>query len=475
MIKTFKYRNLTLGLFALGTVGLIVGGATTAFYNDVERSTGNTFTTGGVNLRVDSTSHYNNMICTDMGSSADPRYQWQSESGFTPTPDHYPVVGTACDGTWSETDLEDGVHKFFNFNDLKPGDFGEDTISLHVYDNPAWGRFLLENIIDSDNTCTSPEQSAESGNCVENTGDGEIDNYLTFALWLDQGSIPGFQCGDLSASSNGAKCDTDPTEGDNIRQDTEPVVNNKVLVSQLNAGSLELAPALSSVYQAFSCDVSDGNTDYGVCHGLAEDGRMVPSVTYYFGVAWNLPLSTGNDAQTDTFGADMIFQVEQHRNNPTPFTGNNSLVNSNGTGSTTVSGGTTNSGTGSTTSTTGSGTGSTSPTATLSVSTTTLSGTTTQKINFVATVNADPGFDTSNIVVAVSDGGAGGSFYNGTVSGQCNSNTVDADNEFAISSNKGICYQNTTAGNYTITATLLDSPGGLAVGSPVDISVNVTN
>ena len=106
-----QYRGLILSVVALGVIGALVGGATVAFYGDVERSTGNTFTAGGVELLVDSVSHYNNMICTDMGENSSPRYQWQAEEGFTPEEDHYPAAGTECDGTWEETDLEEGVHR----------------------------------------------------------------------------------------------------------------------------------------------------------------------------------------------------------------------------------------------------------------------------------------------------------------------------------------------------------------------------
>jgi len=63
-----------------------------------------------------------------------------------------------------------------------------------------------------------------------------------------------------------------------------------------------------------------GHNDYGLCHGLARDGRMVGSTTYYFGLAWNLDLDgTGNEVQTDEYTADLTFRVEQHRNNPNPF------------------------------------------------------------------------------------------------------------------------------------------------------------
>lgn len=317
MSSTFKYRRLALSLAALGVVSALAGGATVAFYGDVERSTGNTFTAGGVELKVDSVSHYNNMICTDMGVQAEPRYQWKAEVGFTPDPDHFPAVNSACNGTWSETNLVAGVHKFFNFLDLKPGDNGEDTISLHVYDNPAWGRFEIANVVDQDNDCTEPEQTMEDGGCTDPDGDGEIDSYLTFSGWVDQGAIPGFQCG--AGGPNNARCVADPTEGDNIYQVSEgQMFWQEELVSEID--TFDLAPVFAAAYDAMGCTEVDGDTAYGVCHGFAEDGRMVPSVTYYFGLAWDLPLQgTGNDAQTDTYGADMIFRVEQHRNNPNPF------------------------------------------------------------------------------------------------------------------------------------------------------------
>ena len=36
---------------------------TNAFFNDVETASGNTFTTGGIDLKVDSQSHYNGLTC----------------------------------------------------------------------------------------------------------------------------------------------------------------------------------------------------------------------------------------------------------------------------------------------------------------------------------------------------------------------------------------------------------------------------
>ena len=312
-------KKILLSLATIAIVGIAATGLTVSFYGDTETSTGNTFTAGSIELKIDSRSHYNNMVCTDMGE-ADPRYQWQPEVGFNPGPEDYPQPGDACDGTWAETDLQDGAQKFFNFSDLKPGDKGEDTISLHVYDNDAWGQFEFTPTRDADNTCTEPETVAEDSNhndtICDPENDGEIDENLYWTAWLDWGSLPGFQCGEQGP--NNAECDADRTEGDNIHQEGEPYIWNNTLIGE--TGPFNLRDLLSSVWsQDCSSAAANGHDDYGECHGIAEDGRLVGSTTYYFGLAWDFPLSTGNEISTDEYTADMIFRVEQMRNNPTPF------------------------------------------------------------------------------------------------------------------------------------------------------------
>ena len=309
-------KKILLSIAGLALVGAVVVGATGAFYGDTETSTGNTFTAGAVDLKVDSVSHYNGMVCTDVGGGI---YQWLPEDPQDPA--DYPVTGSPCDGTWSETDLQDGVHKFFNFEDVKPGDWGEDTISLHVYGNDAWGQFEISPTADTDNGCTEPEQVAENNNCSED-GDGEIDDNLRFTVWLDQGSTPGFQCGNPRLDDTGAECSQDPNEGDNIPQPSEPVIWDDTLIGDL--GPFDLSEVFSRAYQKYCLDNGNvnGQNGYEYCQGLARDGRMVASTTYYFGVAWNVDLdSAGNEIQTDSYTADLTFRVEQRRNNPNPFGG----------------------------------------------------------------------------------------------------------------------------------------------------------
>lgn len=296
-------KKVIFSLSVIVAVAAVVVGATTAFFSDTETSTGNTFTAGSIDLKVDSECHYYNIISLD-DETGRPVYR---DVGCGLVDDN--GVGI---GRWSETDLRDGIHKFFSFADIKPGDKGEDTISLHVYDNDAWGKIVMALTNDLDNSCTEPEDESTDPTCGgTNPGEGELLEAMLprFSMWLDQGSVPGFQCRGVQP------CEADPTEGDNIwQEESEPSINVQ--------GETMLSSVLAKAYDD-DCDDNgfsvDGHNNYRECHGLADDGRMVGSTTYYLGLAWELPLSTGNEVQTDSLGGSVTFKVEQHRNNPNPF------------------------------------------------------------------------------------------------------------------------------------------------------------
>lgn len=273
------------GLVALA-VAVAVGGATYSFFSDTETSTGNTFTAGAIDLTVDSQQHYNNAVCV--------AGLWQLEPSATATVPQYPVIGSACDGTWAATNL--GAQKFFNFTDVKPGDSGEDTISLHVDSNDAFACVDIDITKNDDVSTVDPETDA--GDVAENAlnnFDGELAQNLNFFAWADTGLTPGLQ---------GSNVDT--AEGDNIWQANElPLFSNGV-------GS--------------ASDVLGGRT-----YRLADagTGALAGGSTSYIGLAWcagNMTAAAGvitcdgstmgNVAQTDSLVANVAFRVEQARNNP---------------------------------------------------------------------------------------------------------------------------------------------------------------
>lgn len=276
-------RKILISAAMIAFVGAVVAGATGAFFSDTETSTGNTFAAGAIDLTVDSTQHYNGMVCTANAVGAQLPYTWQPGDGAQQP--YYPPQGSECNGTWAATDLDNGVYTFFNFNDVKPGDEGENTISLHINSNPAWACVDVDITKNDDMTCTEPELDVEDTNCVPDNGnnmDGELAQNIKFAAWLD--------------------------DGDNVWEVGEPLLfSNKT------------GPA---------SDVLGGKT-----YTLADSTTGTPlagGTTSYIALAWcagNQVINTdlnriicdgsgmGNEAQTDSMEASVAFRVEQSRNN----------------------------------------------------------------------------------------------------------------------------------------------------------------
>lgn len=284
-------KKILLSLSMIAVVALIAVGATGAFFSDTETSTGNTFAAGAIDLTVDSEQHYNNAVCVATGNNgtSSAAYSWQLDPNGGGLQDpQYPEIGSACDGTWAAADL--GTQKFFNFSDIKPGDSGENTVSLHVANNDAWLRLIIKDVTDLDNSCNEPEGSDEMLNLDGSVSTipscsttGELRENLLFSVWLDQGYESGFQ-----------GKEKDEGEGDNIWQGEsyEPMI--------ITEGPIDT--------DGETWDLKD-----------LDDAYLASGDTAYFGIAWNLPDVVGNIVQTDSLGATMEFQVEQRRNNPTPF------------------------------------------------------------------------------------------------------------------------------------------------------------
>ena len=284
-------KGIITSLGMIVFAGAVVAGGTGAFFSDTETSTGNLFTAGAIDLKVDSEQHYNGNVCKDVDETNGVNYQWV---GTSP----YPKAGTSCNGTWTQTDL--GLtHKFFDFGDVKPGDEGENTISLHIDNNDAWMCANVNITKNDDMSCVDPENQAEgAGVCgtddINPLMDGELAQNLWFVAWNDNG-----------VDANGTPI-SGAVAGDNIHQSGEPLL-------------FEEGPA-SNVLNGGTLTIADGGTN-----------TPIPGdTTQYIGLAWcagemdadtdsGTPTCDGstmlNDAQTDSMTADITFRVEQSRNN----------------------------------------------------------------------------------------------------------------------------------------------------------------
>lgn len=275
-------------------------GGTGAFFNDEETSTGNVFAAGELDLQVDSVAHINGLICFDGRWLPESTVEWnevneelETTGADIPTaieeyneefPANVPQAGDNCVGTWTLTDLGP-ENTFFAFQDLKPGDTGENTISLHVFDNDAYMCAAIHDVANTENDCNEPELGAEvdaygAGNetCGDpGEGEGELAEELTFFVWED--------------------------DGDNVYEPNGDDADGVVLVDGADGEGIE------GVYPLYTPGT----------------GVFAGGDTQYLGVAWcygtfnpdgscnGAPVT--NISQGDKLEANMTFYVEQARNN----------------------------------------------------------------------------------------------------------------------------------------------------------------
>lgn len=250
----------SLGLL-VGAAAVIGAGVTGAFFSDTETSVANSFTAGAVDLLVDNTSYYNG------------------------------VFNQAT--SWELTNLLD--HKFFNFLDLKPGDWGEDTISLHINTNDSYLCAEVTLTSNDDNEPTEPEALVDNDT---GPGLGELAGLVNFIWWAD--------------------------DGDNVLEDDETPINGPAPIGAL------------TLNQPFSLALAD--SDENIWGGV---GPVDGDTTHYIGKAWCFGTMTlapvpagqgvdptvdggfdcdgsllGDESQTDTLTADITFTAVQSRNNP---------------------------------------------------------------------------------------------------------------------------------------------------------------
>ena len=283
-------KKILLSLSVVAAVAVVVVGATTAFFSDTETSTGNVLAAGAIDLGIDNESYFNG----DPNSGT----SWTLDFDLS-----------------KDANGDPEAHQLFNFSDLKPGDFGEDTISIHVNDNPSWVCAETTVRTDDDVNCSEPEM-ANDPLCLEpngNTTDGDLADEIEIMWWAD--------------------------DGDNVLEVGEQVLD------QGDLGQAPLGQAITSVLADSLNNIWTGN----------DDDPLPGATTKYIAKAWcfgNLSqnaLSPGgysgpddptnadetneltsedggfsctgasvidNASQTDSITLDVAFRAEQSRNNP---------------------------------------------------------------------------------------------------------------------------------------------------------------
>lgn len=264
-------KRILLSLGSIGIVGAIALAATGAFFSDTETSTGNFFQAGAIDLLIDNESY-----AIDHNI---PGYE-------NPTGAFVASAHTS----WELANLT--IQRFFDFIDLKPGDYGEDTISVHVQ-NDAWVCAAAQITEDADNDITEPEEEDGDDGSDEN---GELDEQVNFAFWVD--------------------------DGDNVYEDGENIFLEGPVSALGGIGQMTLADSEFSVLGGTN-PIPGGTTFYigkYWCFGemtsneLPNDQNTDPVTRGNTGFSCD-GSQVDNQSQSDSIVADLEFYAEQSRNN----------------------------------------------------------------------------------------------------------------------------------------------------------------
>jgi hypothetical protein len=244
-------KKILLSVGSILFAGALLAGGTGAFMNNQNTSTGNTFASGVIDLKVDNESYFTD----DFGKLV-----------FSPTT------------SWSLSSLAGKL--FFNFLDIKPGDIGEDTISLHVSNNNAWA-------------CMNVKITAKTG---------ELQNYVNFVFWAD--------------------------DGDNVYEKGEKIFKRGLAKDIFDGKNWTIADASGNIWSCYKKDSILANSVKYIgkawCFGKLTESPVNQDGKGKTGNNGPLVRGTGikcdgkdvgNIAQNDSIKADVSFIVEQSRNN----------------------------------------------------------------------------------------------------------------------------------------------------------------
>jgi len=223
-------KLIGLGIAVAVIIALVTTG-TLAQFSDTETSSPNTFTAGIIDLEVD------------------------------------------CAGDTQFAATDDPLPKIFEYlpaSDIKPGDSGEVTLSLHLKADTNNADLWMQITTLVDDGGATPE--SETGT------DDVISDAIEVLIWLDEGSTQGWQ-----------GTGTDSEEGDNTWQDGETILFGTV------------APGGGTLY-------SLSTTNNGK---LTVMDDAVACTIYYVGWYWILPGTVGNEAQGDYCTFDIVFGADQ--------------------------------------------------------------------------------------------------------------------------------------------------------------------
>jgi predicted ribosomally synthesized peptide with SipW-like signal peptide len=177
-------RKMLVGLGAMGVASAGAGLGTTAYFSDEEGFTDNTLTAGQLDLMLDYKATYDGPNGPELIGQRPSQEQLTEQYGEGEfegplTWEQRADLGFACD---TEGLINGNEIPIFELDDVKPGDYGEVTMSFHICDNPAyvWMRGGVYN--DDDNGLNEPESLVDE---TGGEGEGELAENIDVRMWYD--------------------------------------------------------------------------------------------------------------------------------------------------------------------------------------------------------------------------------------------------------------------------------------------------
>jgi Ca-activated chloride channel family protein len=196
-VPNLSRRKLLGGLGAVGVASVGAGLGTSAYFSDTESFTNNSLTAGTLDLKLDYKASYqggegrldavramgypdaqdlgDGVYLLDQAPSPADMQEWEdliTSEDFdfcSPESDQYLVNG-------------DGI-PVFTLEDIKPGDTGEVTMSIHLCTNPAYLQLVGDITENAENGQNDPEVAAEG---ADTDGVGELAEAIQVCLWYDE-------------------------------------------------------------------------------------------------------------------------------------------------------------------------------------------------------------------------------------------------------------------------------------------------
>jgi predicted ribosomally synthesized peptide with SipW-like signal peptide len=175
-------RQVLAGMGAVGLASAGAGLGTTAYFSDTESFENNSLQAGSLDLKLDYKASYDGPNGPELIGQAPTQQQLLDQYGEPMdgpmTWEERADVGFACD---TEGLIDGDAMPVFDLDDVKPGDYGEVTMSFHVCDNPAHVFFRGAVDEDLENGMTEPEGE------VDSTPDaGELSDAIDVRMWYDE-------------------------------------------------------------------------------------------------------------------------------------------------------------------------------------------------------------------------------------------------------------------------------------------------